>query len=195
MSKPTPSTSLAQKEMDKVEEQFKAFDDNVKELTMDRMNLAKREDSEPQTRISQKELERSKDVYLKPKTSIGRGPKSVFNEKHREAYNFDKEYVNFIAENKEVIGDTINMWTGPYPGMNVEEWEIPTNTPIWAPRYVAEQLKRKSYHRLVMKNTVTESTGTGQFYGQMAADTTVQRLDATPVSSRKSIFMGKAAGF
>ena len=42
-----------------------------------------------------------------------------------------------------------------------------------------------------MKNTVTEHTGAGQMYGQIAADTTMQRLDARPASTgRKSIFMG-----
>lgn len=193
MAKPVVTTSLAKQELDKAEAQFEAFDQNVKEMTMDRMNMAPKEDVEPQTKIAQKDLEKSKDIYLKPKRSIGRGAKDKFNEKFRSAYEFDKEYVHFIAENKEIIGDSINMWTGPYPGAPVEEWEVPTNTPLWAPRYVAEQIKRKFYHRLVMKDTVTENTGAGTFYGSMAVDTTVPRLDARPVSSRKSVFMG--AGF
>lgn len=193
MARP-PVTSSGQQELDKVDAQFKAFDDNVKELTLDRMNEAPKQEREEQTKLSQKQVEKSTDLYLKPKRTIGRGPKDKFNEKFRASYEFDKEYVHFVAENNEIIGDTINMWTGPYPGMAVEEWEVPTNTPLWAPRYVAEQIKRKKYHRLVMKNTVTETHGTGQFYGQMAADTTIQRLDARPVSSSKSVFMS-AAGF
>jgi hypothetical protein len=36
----------------------------------------------------------------------------------------------------------------------------------------------------------TGADGNGQYYGTMVADTTVQRLDAIPVSSSKSIFMG-----
>jgi len=34
----------------------------------------------------------------------------------------------------------------------------------------------------------------GQYYGSMAVETTVNRLDAIPVSDRKSVFMG-ASGF
>jgi len=30
----------------------------------------------------------------------------------------------------------------------------------------------------------------GQFYGSMAVDTTIQRLDALPATKTKSIFMG-----
>ena len=32
----------------------------------------------------------------------------------------------------------------------------------------------------------------GQYYGSMVADTTLQRLDALPVSSKRSVFMGAA---
>ncbi len=40
---------------------------------------------------------------------------------------------------------------------------------------------------------VTGADGMGQYYGAMAADKTVQRLDARPVSTRKSIFMGASS--
>lgn len=177
------------KDLQKADEQFKAFDDNIKSMTMDRMNAAPKEETEPQTKLSQQELARSKDIYIKPKRSIGSREK--FNEDYREKYNFDKEYVHFTAENKEIIGETLEFWTKPYAGMPAEEWAIPCNKPVWAPRYVAEQIKRKFYHRLVMaQNTTTGSDGMGQYYGAMAVDTTIQRLDAIPVSSRKSIFMG-----
>ena len=32
-----------------------------------------------------------------------------------------------------------------------------------------------------------------QYYGSMAVDTTIQRLDALPVSTNKSIFMGASS--
>jgi len=74
--------------------------------------------------------------------------------------------------------------------MSAEWWKIPTNKPIWAPRYVAGTLKRSNYHRLIMdENRQAGSDGMGQYFGTMAADTTIQRLDAIPVSSRKSLFM------
>lgn len=178
-------------ELDKAEKQFEKFDQEVKEMTLDRMNAAPKQEVEPQTKMSTREAQNAKDVYLKPKRSIG--CKEKFNEKFREQYNFDKQYVKFIAENKEIIGETIDLWTRPYAGMPAEEWEVPCNKPIWGPRYLAEQIKRKFYHRLVMQNIPTEATGMGTMYGSMAVDTTVQRLDAQPVSERKSIFMGNTS--
>jgi hypothetical protein len=83
------------------------------------------------------------------------------------------------------------MWTRPYGGMPAEEWDIPTNTPVWAPRYVANQIKGAKYHRFVMKDRLSESDGKGnQYYGSMAVDTTIQRLDAYPVTTKRSIFFG-----
>ncbi len=181
--------SEGQRELDRAEDQFKTFDDQVKSMTHDRMNMTPVEEIEPQTKISQYDLEKSKDIYLKPKRSVSCRDK--FNEKFRDSYNFDKEYVHFTAENKEIIGETIDIWTRPYGGVPAEEWAVPVNTPVWGPRYLAEQIKRKRYHRLVMKeNKMAGSDGMGTYYGTMAVDTTIQRLDANPVIKQKSIFMG-----
>lgn len=190
--KPKAASSLAAKELEKAEKQFQEFDQQLKDLTIDRMNMAPKEDVEPQTKISQKDMEKKNDIYLKPEKSISAPQK--FNEKFREQYEFDKQYVQFIAEHKEIIGDDIEVWTRPYGGVNAEFWRVPTNKPVWGPRYLAERIKACTYHRLVMKqNVLSETNGMGQMFGAMAADTIVQRLDAMPVSSRKSIFMG--AGF
>lgn len=190
-AKPRPKarSSLGNKELDKVEKQFEEFDTNVKQLTMDRMNEAPKEDVEPQTKMSSREIAKAKEIYLKPTKSIGSREK--FNERFRECWNFDKEYVHFIAENRESPGDTIEIWTKPYPGVPAEFWTVPTNKPLYAPRHLAEQIKGRSYHRLVMEdNTITETNGIGKMYGGIAVDTIVNRLDAQPVSNRKSIFMG-----
>ena len=183
--------SASEKELDKIENQFKEFDADVKAMTLDRMNMAPKEEVEPQTKLSSTEINKSKDIYLKPKRTIG--SKEKFNEKFREEYNFSKEYVNFIAENKEIIGESTDFWTKPFPGMPAEEWDVPVNKPVWAPRYVAERIKGCKHHRLVMQDKPINSDGYGQYYGTMAVDTVVQRLDAHPVSTRKSIFMGTGA--
>lgn len=186
--KPKNLNSASEKELDKVEKQFKKFDEEVKEMTMDRLNATPKQETEQQTKLSQKEIAAKKDNYLKPTKVISCREK--FDEKWRSEYEFQKEYVNFIAENNELIGESLDIWTRPFPGMPAEEWIVPVNTPVWGPRYLAEQIKRKFYHRLIMKETPTESTGAGIMYGKMAADTTIQRLDARPVTSRKSVFMG-----
>lgn len=185
-------SSESERELDKVQAQFDAYDKNIKELTQDRMNEAPKLEMEPQTKLSQKDLEKSKEIYLKPKKSISCREK--FNEKYREAYNFQKEYVQFIAEHKELIGENIEIWTRPFAGMPAEEWCVPTNKPVWGPRYLAEQISRKFYHRLKSEQqTITGVDNMAQYTGAMVVDTTVPRLTATPVSTRKSIFMGVGA--
>ena len=187
--KPKTSSTLAEQEMDKVEKQFQEFDANIKEMTLDRMNLAPQKEVEAQTKLSSKDLDKSKEIYLKPKRTISSREK--FNEKYRDDYNFAKEYVQFVAENKEIIGETIELWTKPFAGIPAEEWAVPTNKPLWGPRYLAERIKGCKYHRLTMQQNVsTGSDGMGQYYGAMAVDNIIQRLDALPVSSRKSVFMG-----
>lgn len=181
--------SAGQKELDKAEQQFKQFDESVKTLTQDRMNMAPKEDQEPQTKMGRIDIEKSRDIYLKPTRSLS--VKDKFNEDYREDWNYAKEYVQFIAEHKEIIGDNIEMWTKPFAGVPAEFWNIPTNKPVWGPRYLAEQIKKCSYHRLKTEDRI--STGAdhmGAYTGQLVVDTTVQRLDAMPVSKRKSIFMG-----
>ena len=181
--------SESAKELDRVEKQFDAFQEDVNKMTLDRMNMAPKADLEPQTKLSQKEIANSKDIYLKPKRTVACQDK--FNEVHRDEYNFQKQYVQFQAENKEIIGESIDIWTRPFGGMPAEEWDVPVNKPVWGPRYLAEQIKRCYYHRLIMQpNVSTGADGMGQYYGSMAVDTTVPRLDAIPVSTKRSVFMG-----
>jgi hypothetical protein len=193
MTDKSKMSSTAQKELDKVQTQFDTFDNQVKEMTLDRMNMTPKEDVEPQTKLSQKDIEKSKEIYLKPRRAIG--SKEKFNEEYRKDYEFSMEYVQFIAENKDIIGESIELWTKPFPGMPAQEWNVPVNKPVWGPRHLAERLAGCRYHRLKMQqNVATGTDGMGQYYGSMAVDTTVQRLDAIPVNTRKSIFMG-ASGF
>lgn len=190
--RPPKGGSLAEQELDKAQEQFEAYDKNIKDMTLDRMNQAPKEDIEPQTKLSQAQISKTKDIYLKPERSIG--CKEKFNEAYRDDYNFQKEYVQFIAENKEIIGEAIELWTRPFAGMPAEFWKVPTNKPVWGPRYLAERIKGCTYHRLVMQqNVITEANSIGQMYGALAADTIINRLDAHPVSQKKSFFMGANA--
>lgn len=177
------------KELENAAKQFDKFDDQVKAMTLDRMNEAPKEDKEPQSRFSQKELSKTPDHYIKPSKHLGDGQK--FNERFREQWEYAKEYVHFTAYHSEIIGEKLEFWTHPFGGVGAQYWEIPTGKPIWAPRHVAEQIRRCKYHQLVMmENTITSADGIGQMYGSIAADSTIQRLNAEPVIERKSIFMG-----
>jgi hypothetical protein len=188
-NKPKVSSSLAQQELNKVEKQFEAFDENIKSLTLDRMNKAPIEEADSQTKMSQRDISKTKDIYLKPSKSVNANGEK-FNEKFRKDYNFSIEYVNFIAENKEIIGETIEIWTKPFAGMPAEFWQVPVNKPVWGPRHLAEQIKRCRHHRLTMQDRPVQADGMGTYYGMMVVDNTVNRLDAHPVDNRKSIFTG-----
>lgn len=189
--KPKASSSFVEKELDKVQDQFNAFDSSVKDLVEQRSFAPAGDAEDTQTKLSTNQIQKSKEIYLKPKKRVG--CKDKFNEKFKEAWEFAKEYVHFIAENKEIIGESLDLWTKPFPGIPAEEWDVPVNTPVWGPRYLAEQIKRKYYHRLVMQDNVIGADGMGKYYGSMAMDTTIQRLDCHPVSARKSLFMGKSS--
>lgn len=174
------------KDLQKAQESFEQFDQSVKNLNLDSMSVAPHEESE--LKVSQKELNSKKEIHLKPKRTFP--CKAKFNEAFRKDYEFMKELVCFVAENKEVIGETIDLWTKPFPGVPAEEWAIPVNTPVWGPRYLAERLKGCSYHRFSMQNKPYEEGSMGTFYGNMVVDNTVQRLDAHPYTKKKSIFLG-----
>ena len=189
-----------QSDLDKANTEFEKFDENVKELTLDRMNEAPEEDRERSHKLSQKELEKTNVFYLKPKRSLDAvdqktGQAQKFNEKYRKDWEFLKERVDFIAENREIKDEPLELWTRPMGGVPAEFWEIPANRPVNGPRYVAEQIKRKKYHRLVMHDkapsNLSQSDGNFGFTGAIAVDSTIQRLDAYPVSTRKSVFMGE----
>lgn len=190
--KPKVSSS-GEKELEKAAKSFEAFDDSVKKMTLDRMNEAPKQETEMQTKMSQNQIANSKDIYLKPDKEVSCREK--FNETFRAAWEFDKEYVQFIAEHKEIIGEVIEKWTKPYAGVSAMFWKVPVNKPVWGPRYLAEEIKRCNYHRLKMdQTTMSGGDGYGQYYGAMAVDTIVQRLDAHPVNKKKSIFMS-GSGF
>ena len=177
------------KELEKVDQQMQKVEESITGMTLDKANMAPKEEAEPQTKMSMKELaEKVGDVYLKPKRSIM--GKDKFNENFRKDWEFDKEYVRFIAENKEIIGESIDLWTKPYGGVPAEEWEVPTNKPVFGPRYLAERIKNCSYHRFFMADKIISDGAGVQQYGHMTVDKVIQRLDAYPVKEQKSIFMG-----
>ena len=194
--KPKLKSGDAQREIDRVEANIEATRDSISALSLDELNKAPKHEVEQQTRMSTRELQNAKQTYLKPlKTIYAVDPKTgkrpQLNPKFEAARNFDSQQVCFTAENNMMIGQKIEIWTLPYGGMPAEYWEVPCNTPVWGPRYLAEQIKRKCYHIIEMnQQTMTGADGFGSYTGAVEVKKTVQRLDAHPVSQNKSIFMG-----
>lgn len=185
----TKRPKIAQTEMDKLQDQFDAHKEQIDSMTRERMNQAPKLEVEQQTKLSTQELAALKAIYLKPKRSISSREK--FNEDYRRDYEDAREYVEFIAENREIIGEDIDLWTKPFPGMPAEQWIVPVNKPVWGPKYLRDQIQRCYYHRMSMQNAPTGVDGMGQYYGTMVVDNVVNRLDAfTPTSKRQFAFSG-----
>lgn len=190
--KPIPKSQLAANELDKVETQFNETSKNLSSLTIDKMNEAPRQETEPTHKMTQNEIADSNDIYIKPFRSLRCHAK--FNENYRDDYNFAMEWVYITAQNNMIINEFIQFWTKPFAGHPYEEWKVPVGKPIWVRRHVAERIKGCTYHELHMDQTKkTEVDEFGDYVGQMAVKKTIQRLDAFPATKRKSIFMGSSS--
>jgi hypothetical protein len=179
------------KELQKAQEKFDQFDAEIKSKTADPLGKLPVAEQEQQTKLSTKEIDKTDGLYLKPIRTIS--CKEQFNEAHRQDYEFGKERVRFIAEHYEIIGDTISVWTRGFPGVAAEQWEVPTNKVVIGPRYLAEQIARKSYTRLKMdQERPTTYSAEGTYTGQMIAESKIQRLSARPAAGfnqRKTDFV------
>jgi len=187
--KPTPKNSLAEKELDKAQAQFEAFDQNVKSMTLDHLNQLPKEDAEAKHGLTQNQVADAKDIYIQPFKTIACRDK--FNENYRDDWNYAKEYVYITAQNNMILNEFLQFWTKPFAGVPFEEWKVPVNKPIWVRRHVAERIKGCVHHELHMdQSQKMETNEYGDMVGQMVAKKAVQRLDAFPATKRKSIFMG-----
>ncbi len=169
------------KELQKVAEQFDEFTEETKKLTHDEMRKAPILETEAQTKLSNRELNKMDGIYVEPIKSIN--SKEPFNEKFRKAHTEAWERILCIAENNEIMGEAIEKWTKEFPGDPAHFWRIPVNKPVYLPRFVAKQLANCKYHRLVMEDQPAAPQGGMQFYGTMQVKHTKHRLDARPVAS------------
>jgi len=199
--------SASQKEIDAAQENFDKFQEQIDNVSNDLSERPKSHETEPQAKLTADDWKKSEDIYLKPTRTQYPGPvpktgvmTDKFNEKFREQYEFDKQFVRFIAENAEIIGESIVIWTRPYPGMPAEQWTVPVNKPVWGPRYLAEQIKRKFYRRLKMEERSSPenqigSDGVASFYGKVVVESTIQRLDARSAPKQQVSMNRKVSNF
>jgi hypothetical protein len=128
--------SEGHRELEKVEDQINKFSDSVSTAREDRASLVTKE-VEPQTKLSQEEMNKSKIIYLKPKRTFPSREK--FNEKYDsvslEQKQILKEFINSvdsaphlrefyntkIAELKEHLSKSIKAIQDPATKVKVEE--------------------------------------------------------------------------
>lgn len=177
--------SEGNKELERLQTQFEEYKKQVDTLVNEKNIQSAANPHE----ISQKTIEKSQDIYLKPTKMIMSREK--FNEKFREQYNHDKEYVHYTVEHHECRGETVEMWTKSYPGQPAEFWEIPTGKPVWIPRYVANKLEFGcSYRRLKTEDRPVGNDQMGsQYYGTLVKASDEYRISAHPVNTRKNFRM------
>lgn len=176
-----------QKELSVVENQIKDIQEKNQSLDYDQRLAAPKNEIEQQTKIAQSEIDKLPEIYLKPKRSFP--PREKFNEKFRDEYNYQREYIQFIAENYEVIGESVDFWIKKFPGTPCEEWVLPVNKPVWAPRYVKERLEECGY--TVFKASQSLKTQEGINYeGYLEIQERKNRLNARDISKKKNIYMG-----
>ena len=182
-----------EKEIVKLNAKFEEYEKKIEALTLENTRLAKDKDEDNITRLSQREIAKSPDIYVKPKkTLMAVGEK--FNEKYREEYNYKKQYVRVIAEHRECPGDTIEIWTKRFAGTPAEFWEIPTGKPVFIPRYVAEELADRKYNKIKMDGDSRDdrnrsgSYGEIEQYGMPTVEEKIKRITAYSASTNATIF-------
>ena len=169
------------KSLEKAKQQIEDFEAQVKAITPDPQGKLPVLQEEQQTKLAQRQIDQIDGILLKPSRSIS--SKEKFNENFREDYEFARQNVRFIAENKEIIGEAIELWTKSFPGTTCEFWTVPVNKVVIGPRYLAEQIAKKAYTKYVMEENVrTGSDYAGEYTGAMVATHRIQRLEARPAA-------------
>lgn len=188
MSRPPKVNSDGQKELDKAQEKFDQFNDQVAGFNpLDAK--APVAETEPQTKMSQREIRNAEVPYIKPIRSVARtnfkndriDSRSYFDEKHRPLHDRDWEYVKCIVENNEIKGEDVEVWTAKWGCDPAHFWKVPVNKPVMIPRLLAEQLASCKYHRLRTEDRPVEQGQLGTITGALVVDQTVHRIDARPV--------------
>lgn len=180
MNKPKLNAGFAQKEVDRLDSEFDAKQEQMSSLTQDEMNKAPKKEQEPQAVLSKRE-EKSYDApVIKPSQTVpGIGKRKPEQDSlRRQAW----ELVKVVVENRESIGESIELWhKAPFGGEPCTFWQLPTNKPIYIPRFLADRIKKCNYHVLT---TVEQSIGRnewGEMIGKMVATETRNRLDCRDI--------------
>lgn len=179
MAKKPHIASRSEQQLKKAEEKFDKFSSDLKELSTSEKPNVPVQQTEPQTKLSNREANSTEAPYIKPNRAIF--SKEKFDEKNRAARDEDWKYVRCIVENNEIIGESIQFWLKKWPGEPAHEWTVPVNKPVQIPKFVAEHLSSRSYVRYVMQQN--ENLTEGNMTHSMIAKEVRHRLDCRGVGT------------
>ena len=110
-------------------------------LSVDTINdlAPKLEESEPQTKISLKEIAKSEGIpYIEPLRKFQAF--GTLPEKWKKKRDYDWEYVKGVFENEASKGEPIKFTFSKWPGDPDCMWQVPANKPCYVPRMIAQML-------------------------------------------------------
>lgn len=129
------------KQQEKAVKDVLSLHKDMNELTVDKIESMAPEvkESEPQIKISMKELAKSENVqYIEPLRKLQ--PFGCLPEKWKKLHAHDWEYVKGIFENEVSRGEPIRFTFSKWPGDPDCIWEVPSNVPVYVPRMIAKHL-------------------------------------------------------
>lgn len=176
--------SSGQKELDRAQVTFEKFEESVNTLTVDRMNQAPLRETESQTKMSSKQIKNYDAPRLEPLRRINsKEPHSTDPKLIREREE-GHEYIKCIVENKDIIGEAVEICSKKFAGDPATFWKVPVNKPVYIPKFLAKQLSECKYHRLTMQEgQVTNSDGMGTYMGAMTVNETRSRIECRPADT------------
>jgi hypothetical protein len=178
MARTPKVNSLGEAQLQKAEQQLDKFTEEVKQLANSDSSPAIKE-TEPQTKLSSKEVAKTDAPYIKPSRAIF--SKEKFDEHYRTEYEEGKKYVKCIVENNEIRGDLVEAWVKKFPGTPAEFYQVPVNRPIYLPKMVADHLASRFYTRFMMADKSPNEIREGEPMQSMVAKEQIRRIDCRPV--------------
>lgn len=131
----------------KVVKEVVKLQENLSTLTVDEVNAkAPVYEPEPQKESLKERAKREGARYIEPTRRLS-PPLGKLPEKLKADHARDWEYVKGIYENIVVAGEPLKFSYCKYAGDADYLWEIPANTPVYVPRFIAKHLENcQAYH-------------------------------------------------
>ena len=171
------------KKEEKIIKDVAKISEDMNLLTIDKIEDTPDKEPEIQTKLTHREMADELGVrYIEPKRKLGILGELPSNLEKQRAR--DWEYVKGIYENIDCIGEAVEFWYVLYPGDPDCLWSIPSNVPVFVPRFIAKHLEDvQKYHRFDYKNKNSAALQHGEFEDTFESVETVYRGKFRPIEA------------